>query len=154
MKTGGTVKRFVQRTHDTGPRIGTKSTENGVNGTPKRKRIKDKPNAGAGDDPGGVDPIIVTRPGMGCPLRFQNRKGLKMISTNELRDRLAMADEKTDSEILHGFAAGLVMELQEIPAEDPARQREALQRAICAQYRRAWRAACMAFMGAGGGGAE
>ena len=71
-----------------------------------------------------------------------------MISTDAIRDRLTWASEKPDSEILQGFAAILYQQIQEIPEEDPNRQRKALHAAICAIYRRAWRCGCMAAIGA------
>ena len=71
-----------------------------------------------------------------------------MILAETLKDRLAWADEKTDAEILQGFAAILYQQIQEIPEEDPNRQRKALHAAICTLYRRAWKCGCMASLGA------
>lgn len=71
-----------------------------------------------------------------------------MIKTETLKNRLSWADEKTDKEILEGFAAILLAELREIPEEDPDRQRKALHAAICAYYRRTWKCGCMAAIGA------
>ena len=71
-----------------------------------------------------------------------------MISTDAIRNRLAWADEMSDVEILQKFAAILYQQMQEIPEEDPNRQRKALHVAICAIYRRAWRCGCMAAIGA------
>ena len=71
-----------------------------------------------------------------------------MISPDTIRERLTWADEKTDAEILQGFAAILYQQIKEIPEEDPNRQRKALHAAICAIYRRAWKCGCMASLGA------
>ena len=77
-----------------------------------------------------------------------------MIKVNEIRDRLAWADEKPDEEIMGQYVHRLLAALREIPEdeEESARLPEAVERAVCGLYRSAYKAGVMGCLGAGGDG--
>jgi hypothetical protein len=71
-----------------------------------------------------------------------------MIKVNEIRDRLAWADEFDENETAERFAVWLAEELAEIPEDEPGRMPTAIRKTLLRWRVWAWRSCCMAFMGA------
>lgn len=71
-----------------------------------------------------------------------------MVQSENIRSRLAWADERSDDEIMNRYIAGLVASLNELEPDDPHRLSTAIRAAICGLYRTAYKAGAMATMGA------
>ena len=73
-----------------------------------------------------------------------------MIQGNEIRNRLAWADEFDENETAERFALWLAEELADIPEDDPDRMPTAIRKTLLRLRVWSWRSCCLAFMGAGG----